>query len=460
MATPASNQQAAGQSAADVHTLDTAILLPIAPVFAEEQPPQSASSAPTIDCIGPLTPVGGVPLCLRTVLTLQRAGITNVIILSGAEEDSLKRLLTHDPRMVAVLRWMPLREFPLDDPRTWEALGQDVRGAGLVVGAHAVFSRALIEQLRQQVQDEGGRRVLVPIWPGDKASRAEVPQMMVVPASFLNGAAWRLGTARRGTPLHQIRAHAAAEGQLTIFPLNPESAQWCQAVGSSGGIEEVERRLLHTPKGAYDSVIDAYFNRKVAKRFTRLFMKAGWSPNAITMLSLSVGFLAAGCFARGTYAAGVVGALLFQLSAIIDCCDGDVARLTFQESQFGERLDLIGDNVVHMAIFGALGWAGYLNGGGALALTLGLLAMIGNGLSLWMVTRVKERDRQRGWTNPVQAAQSTFILKNMASRDFSIIVLLFALLNLLGVFLWLAAIGSNVFWVMTAWITRSPSIRA
>jgi type IV secretory pathway TrbD component len=123
-------------------------------------------------------------------------------------------------------------------------------------------------------------------------------------------------------------------------------------------------------------------------------------------------------------------------------------------------LDLIGDNVVHMAIFGALGWAGYVTGGGWLFLALGLFAMIGNGFSLWFVTRMKRRSEQRGWTSPVQATRSRFIVKNMASRDFSIVVLLFALLNFLHVFLWLAAIGSNIFWVMTAWITRSPSLRA
>lgn len=454
MATPASNPLTSGQSAADVHRLDTAILLPTSSVAHDQHSP-----LPNNHDIGPLTPVGGLPLFLRTVLTLQRAGVTNLVVLAGAEEESLKRLLAQDPRIMGVLRWMPTREFPLDDPRTWEVLGQDVQGACLVIGAHAVFSRALIDQFRQQVQAEGAQSVLVPTCQGQQP-RAETAEIMVIPASLFGGAAWRSVPARRGTPLHLIKAHAAAEGRLKIVPLNLASSQWCQTVRSLEAIREAERRLLETPKGAYDGVIDTYFNRKVANGLTRLFVKAGWSPNAITIVSILVGFLAAGFFAHGAYLSGIVGALLFQLSAIVDCCDGDVARLTFRESRFGEQLDLIGDNVVHMAIFGALGWAGYVNGGGWLFLALGLLAMVGNGLSLWFVTRMKRREREQGWTNPVQAARSEFIVKNVVSRDFSIVVLLFALLNLLNVFLWLAAIGSNVFWMMTAWITRSPSIRA
>lgn len=454
MATPAFNPLTSGKSAADVHTLDTAILLPNASVADDQQSPLS-----NMNHIGPLTPVGGLPLLLRTVLTLQRAGVTDLVILAGAEEESLKRLLTRDSRIVGVLRWMPTREFPLDDPRTWEGLGQQIQGACLVIGAHAVFSRALIEQFKSQAQTEGAQSVLVPTYQG-RYSREETAEIMVIPSGVLGGAAWRSAPARRGTPLHLIKAHAAAEGRLKIVPINLESSQWCQTICSSEAVREVEERLLQSPKGAYDGVIDTYFNRKVANGLTRLFVKAGWSPNAVTVLSLLIGFLAAGFFAQGTYLAGVVGGLLFQLSAIIDCCDGDVARLTFRESRLGEQLDLIGDNVVHMAIFGALGWAGYVNGGGWLLLTLGLLAMIGNGLSLWGVARMRKWDTEQRWPNPVQAARSEFIVKNVVSRDFSVVVFLFALLNLLSVFLWLAAIGSNVFWMMTAWITRSTSIRA
>ena len=458
MATPASNPLTAGTSAADVRALDTAILLPTSNFCTDDQPSQSTN----IDRIGPLTPVGGLPLFLRTVLTLQRAGIANLVILSGAEEESLRCLLTQDARVAVAVRWMPIREFSPDNPRTWEALAQDVQGACLVIGAQTVFTHALIVQLRQRVQAGNAQRVFVLTYGGggNSPTYAESPDMMLVTADFLAGVDRRSAPGRHGTPLHLIKAHAEAEGGLESLPIDVKSSAWCRTLRTSAAIREAERRLLQSPKRSYDGVIDTYFNRKVANGLTRLFIKTGWSPNAITSLSILIGFLAAVLFAQGIYLAGVIGALLFQISAIVDCCDGDVARLTFRESKFGARLDLIGDNVVHMAIFGALGWAGYANGGEWLFLALGLLAMIGNGLSLWCVARMKDLDARHGWTNPIHAARSEFIVKHMVSRDFSIVVLFFALVNLLGVFLWLAAIGSNVFWMMTAWITRSPSLRA
>ena len=82
MATPASNPLTSGQSAADVHTLDTAILLPTSSIANDQR-----SLPLNSNHIGPLTPVGGLPLFLRTALTLQRAGVTNLVILAGAEEE-------------------------------------------------------------------------------------------------------------------------------------------------------------------------------------------------------------------------------------------------------------------------------------------------------------------------------------------------------------------------------------
>jgi hypothetical protein len=50
------------------------------------------------------------------------------------------------------------------------------------------------------------------------------------------------------------------------------------------------------------------------------------------------------------------------------------------------------------------------------------------------------------------------MLKNVASRDFSVIVLVFAVIGKLDWFLWMAAIGSMVFSLLMLWVIR-PSAR-
>jgi phosphatidylglycerophosphate synthase len=178
----------------------------------------------------------------------------------------------------------------------------------------------------------------------------------------------------------------------------------------------------------------------------------------VTGISMMVGLMAAAAFSWGGYAAGIIGALLFQLSAIIDCCDGEIARLTFTESPFGEMFDLLADNVVHAAIFAAIAASVFFHQGdgssGMMPVMLGGAALLGNACSLWVVLWAKKLRKTKGWYTPAQAARSNFVLQHIASRDFSIVVLIFALLNHLDWFLWLAAFGINAFWMITALMTR------
>ena len=182
----------------------------------------------------------------------------------------------------------------------------------------------------------------------------------------------------------------------------------------------------------------------------------------ITMVATAVGLLAALGFGLGTYEAGIIAAFLFQLSAIIDCCDGEVARLTFSESPFGAWLDIAMDNVVHMAMFAGIAWGVYARQKGTdsewIPPTLGRAAVLGNALSFWLVTKAQKIGTTRGWSTPGQEAWTGFILKNVASRDFSIIILLCAILDKLDWFLWMAAVGSTVFALLMLWVIRPSAV--
>ncbi len=215
-------------------------------------------------------------------------------------------------------------------------------------------------------------------------------------------------------------------------------------------------------KADLDGFVDRYFNRKISALLTRLFLQMGLSPNAITLLSLLIGLVAAGSFALGSYGAGIIGGLLFQLSAIVDCCDGEVARLTNRQSRFGRQLDLAADNVVHMAIFMGIAWGIYLQPEAVerswLPLVLGAAAVVGNVLAFWLVPRALTLREQGAWSRPLETAWAELLLKNVTSRDFSVVLLIFALADKLEWFLWAAAIGVNVFWMIMAWVTRQSAI--
>ncbi len=444
----------------ELQGLSTAVLLPSIDVLEE-------AGRKAVD---PLTPIVGVALFQRTVLTLQRAGIRQLIVVSGAEEDQLKQALARGPHVSIPVRWMPLREFPLDDPRTWESLAAEVRGFCLLSGVGSVFSRSLIEQLRQDVQ-EGQAAIVVPpsserrlpeAWVHEAASDASsaIADLIVLPAKELN-AVGRLAGELDAVPIGRWLQRAAMDGRVRAMITN-DPAHWYQPVVTPADLRQAERRLFSSLKGECEGFVDRYFNRKLSRWFTRVFVVLGWSPNLITIMATIIGLVSAAAFGVGTYAAGVGAALLFQLAAVIDCSDGEVARLTFTESPFGAWLDIAMDNLVHMAIFGGIAVGAYWRALGSdqawIPLALGGAAILGNLLSFALVSKAQKIKTAGEWKTPLDAAWSDFMLKNVASRDFSVVVLLFALFAKLDTFLWIAAIGSMVFAGVMVWIVRPSAI--
>jgi len=461
--------------------LNTAILLPSVSLFGEPD-------ALCADEVGPLTSVVGIGLFQRTVLTLQRAGIRQLMVLVGTEEDQLKQALGKGSRVTIPVRWLPIREFPLDDPRTWEALAAEVRGFCLLSGVQGVFAAPLIESLRHEVQEgqaivvaradreqnrqarrsslhikvQAGRLLSITSKQDDSALVAT--DLVVLPTGFMS-AAGHIDVETGTVPIRRWLERAAVDGYVRVLSTEANRSHWYQVVRDAADVKAAERKLLNSLKGEFEGFVDRFFNRKISRWFTRMFLAAGFSPNVITILATLVGLVAAAGFGVGTYSAGIIAALLFQLAAIIDCCDGEVARLTFTESPFGAWLDITMDNLVHMAIFAGIAAGTYLRLAGSdgawVPLALGSAAVLGNGLSFWLVTRAQKIKSSNGWKTPVQAAWSDFMLKNVASRDFSVVVLIFAVIGKLDWFLGLAAIGSVVFSLLMLWVIRpSATTRA
>jgi phosphatidylglycerophosphate synthase len=109
--------------------------------------------------------------------------------------------------------------------------------------------------------------------------------------------------------------------------------------------------------------------RRLSPYATRLFLRAGLSPNAVTWLFIAAGLAAAGVLSLGGVAAAAGAFLLIQLQILLDCSDGEVARWQKRFSVTGIYLDRIGHYVTEAALPIALGVA-------AGEVTLGLVVAV------------------------------------------------------------------------------------
>jgi phosphatidylglycerophosphate synthase len=201
----------------------------------------------------------------------------------------------------------------------------------------------------------------------------------------------------------------------------------------------------------------ARFDRGLSTRLSRLLVRTPLRPNHITMIGTSIGLSAAWCFARGGYESGLAGALLFWFAVIVDGCDGEVARLKFQETSFGHLFDVITDNLVHVAIFIGLGLGQYRVAPQQNYPLLLAILLIGFGLAV-LATYVclirhppvlQQKPRSPSGKRRQRLLRGFELLMN---RDFAYLIVAIAVFDLLAWFLWLTAFGTYVYAAGLFWV--------
>jgi hypothetical protein len=114
---------------------------------------------------------------------------------------------------------------------------------------------------------------------------------------------------------------------------------------------------------ANDGFYSVCFLRRVSKLLTWVAVKVGATPNQVTIASFAIGLYAAFLFAQGDTWSLIGGAILLQVSIIVDCVDGEIARYTRKFSELGAWLDAITDRVKEYAVFLGLAYGAFVHNG-------------------------------------------------------------------------------------------------
>jgi len=122
------------------------------------------------------------------------------------------------------------------------------------------------------------------------------------------------------------------------------------------------RVRLRMANRANDGFFSVFFLRKFSKILTWVAVKVGATPNQVTLISFGIGLYSAYAFSQGTFWQIFLGAVLLQLSIIVDCVDGELARYTRKFSQLGAWLDAVTDRVKEYMVFLGLAIGAEKNG--------------------------------------------------------------------------------------------------
>lgn len=111
-------------------------------------------------------------------------------------------------------------------------------------------------------------------------------------------------------------------------------------------LDEIDR--VAKPVDFWTVEVDYWFS----KRIVSLVREAPISPDHLTYASFASGVLGAAVLLLGAHAWSTLlcAALLFQLAYILDCADGQLARIRQEYSRHGWRLDLYSDRITETVI--------------------------------------------------------------------------------------------------------------
>ncbi len=228
-------------------------------------------------------------------------------------------------------------------------------------------------------------------------------------------------------------------------------------VESPEDVRAAERRLLRSLVKDTDGFMARHVERPISLAISRRLAATAITPNQMSLISIGVGLCGGPFFLSSRPLMQTIGALLFLAHSILDGCDGELARLKFQQSRWGGVLDFWGDNIVHSVIFGAMGVGWSLSAGMMWPLALGAAAVLGTlgsaGFVYWRVMPMRD---EGGFTSVSASPDRPLarLLDAASRRDFIYLVVLLALFGQSSWFLILAAIGAPVYFVLVLFASR------
>jgi phosphatidylglycerophosphate synthase len=135
------------------------------------------------------------------------------------------------------------------------------------------------------------------------------------------------------------------------------------------------RETYRASRKQKDIFWNIYVARPIAAAVLQLVPR-GVTPNQVTFVALGTAVVAALALALwGSWVGLAVGAVLLEASYVLDCVDGQLARLRGQTTPVGAHLDFLMDELKAFLYVSAVTVRLYLGSGRALYLIVGLLGL-------------------------------------------------------------------------------------
>jgi len=160
-----------------------------------------------------------------------------------------------------------------------------------------------------------------------------------------------------------------AEAQINI------ENSWRTTACGGDNLKFAERNLLKDLRKPIDGIISRTINRNISIPISRLLSNTFVTPNMASVSTTFITVFGVWAIAQGGYWMTLLGGFLYQFLSIVDGVDGELARLKFQFSKYGEWFDTIADDISNFLLFAGITYAVWKSGDNPTLVYFGLFTL-------------------------------------------------------------------------------------
>jgi len=104
-----------------------------------------------------------------------------------------------------------------------------------------------------------------------------------------------------------------------------------------------------------EEIFDLFFYRPLAFLLVKLIYRTNITPNQLTLAAIFMGVIAGFFYSQGNYLSVTIGACFFIMFNILDCSDGQLARLKRNGTNTGRIIDGVADYIAFISVYIGIG---------------------------------------------------------------------------------------------------------
>ena len=179
---------------------------------------------------------------------------------------------------------------------------------------------------------------------------------------------------------------------------------------------------VYKDSSANEGILNILIFRRISIYVVKICVYLRVTPNMLTYVGLALNILAAILFFTAVYKLQLIGLIPFLVAKVLDCADGQLARLTKQTSKFGAFIDPFIDRISDILILASLSYASYVINDSYVAASLYAVLV-----SLWFISAYLAKENNITATGVLKNANSKLpnYLRNIARWDGGFTALIF-----------------------------------